>query len=134
MYKYIATYIERCKHASFLQPSTFLHSNILPYFLPFLFYTYYSITNENPIIERPSVDQRIAHRIITPPCQSMYIMADLHMPNRQANMPRLSIIYTLTYSIVCRSNVLYLIVLMYTVTCFSLYTNRVQNIYKREQI
>ena len=33
---------------------------------------------ENPILGRPSMEQRLARRVNTPCSQSMYIMADLH--------------------------------------------------------
>ena len=32
---------------------------------------------KNPVLKRPSMEQRLAHRINTPCPQSMYIMADL---------------------------------------------------------
>ena len=34
--------------------------------------------DEGPVLDRPSMEQRLAHRINTPSLQSMYIMADLH--------------------------------------------------------
>ena len=31
----------------------------------------------DPVSDKPSFDERVSHRIITPPSQCMYIMADL---------------------------------------------------------
>ena len=36
-----------------------------------------SATLRNPVSETPSEDEKLAHRIITPPSQSMFLMADL---------------------------------------------------------
>ncbi|CAI8057595.1 Meckel syndrome type 1 protein [Geodia barretti] len=35
------------------------------------------VGDEEPVLERPTVEERLAHRVPTPPLQSMYIMADL---------------------------------------------------------
>jgi len=31
----------------------------------------------DPVSDKPNLDERVSHRIVTPPSQCMYIMADL---------------------------------------------------------
>ena len=70
----ICTYMYICILCHYVQPRLTIYANrhIM------IIITCISSDVMNPVLGRPSMEQRLEHRINTPRLQSMYIMADLH--------------------------------------------------------